>query len=129
MPHIMLPYRNLDDEGGYPGVNFYDDVNNLILDLIEKCEEKYNCLSEEKQEEMLSSLDKVLDFYELNANKVHVIYDIHDINFDLTYYKGSLDEFKTPMDDLHRRVKEKLIIRRGGKVRYPALRYITELSE
>jgi hypothetical protein len=96
----------------------------LILDLIENCEEKYNCLSEEKQKIILSSLDKVLDFYELNANEIHVSYDIYDLKFDLTYYDGSLDELKTPMNDLHRHVKEKLIIRRGGKVRYPALRYI-----
>jgi hypothetical protein len=125
MPRITLPYRDLDDEGGYPGVNFYDDVNNLILDLIENCEEKYNCLSEEKQNEILASLDKVLDFYELNANEIHVSYDIYDLKFDLTYYDGSLDELKTPINDLHRHVKEKLIIRRGGKVRYPALRYIS----
>jgi hypothetical protein len=123
MPRITLPYRNLDDEGGYPGVNFYDDVNNLILDLIENCEEKYNCLSEEKQNEILASLDNVIDFYELNANEAHVIYDIYKMKFDLTYRDGSLDEFKTPMNDLHRHVKEKLIIRKNG-VRYPALRYI-----
>jgi hypothetical protein len=128
MPRIMLPYRDLDDEGGYPGVNFYDDVNNLILDLIENCEEKYNCLSEEKQNEILASLDKVLDFYELNANEIHTSYDIYDLKFDLTYYDGSLDELKTPMNDLHRHVKEKLIIRRTfdkNGVRYPALRYIS----
>jgi hypothetical protein len=126
MPRITLPYRDLD-QGCYPGVNFYDDVNNLILDLIENCEEKYNCLSEEKQKEVLASLDNVFDFYELNANETHVIYDIYKMKFDLTYRDGSLDEFKTPMNDLHRHVKEKLIVRRTfdkNGVRYPALRNI-----
>lgn len=124
MPRITLPRRNIDDQGGYPGVNFYDDVNNLILDLIENCEEKYNYLSEHEQKILLSSLDNVLDFYNLHANENHVIYYVNDIKFDLTYYDGSLDEFKTPMDDLLVHVKEKLIIRRKWKPRYPGLLYI-----
>lgn len=121
MPRIILPYVcRVSPDTGYIIV---PDVNNVILNLILECEEKFTSLSEAEQKEVTSSLDKAIDFYYYNKPRErNSDFLIDDITFDTSYYDDNdelcnmpLEELKKPMENLLEVIKKKINIKNTHK--------------